>query len=86
MKRIFLVYTIDRSEAFEEIARSYDAWEAGPGLWFINWGDSLSRLYHALKRALNPRQSFLVAPLPERPKFKNLSAGSLAWIRARIAK
>lgn len=85
-RQIFLVYTLDASKAFEEIARNYDAWEAGPGLWFISWDDSLSRLYHALKRALKPRQSFLVAPLTERPKFKNLSAGSLAWIGARIPK
>ncbi|MBA2410319.1 MAG: hypothetical protein H0V62_11340 [Gammaproteobacteria bacterium] len=86
MKRIFLVYTVDRSDAFDQVARSHEAWEADVGLWFVNSGDSLSRLYHALKRALKPTQTFLVAPLPERPKFKNLSAGSLAWIIARIPK
>lgn len=83
---IYLVQVLDRADRFPEVASAHDAFEADPGLWFIDTDLTLSRLYHALKRQLRPHGPLLVVAMQVPPKFKNLKPGALSWIRAHFAR
>lgn len=58
-----------------------EAVELADGLWLVRSSATRSRLYHQVKWTLAPDTPLLAAPLSDWPKFRGLSAGSLAWIR-----
>ena len=57
---------------------------AAPVLLLVDSGDTLSRVYHELKRALPDDSPLMVVPLAERPKLKGLAAGTQSWLRDRL--
>lgn len=63
---------------------SPDLVELAPGLYLTESGRTRSQVYHAIKWRLNPGK-LLVAPLADDPKFKGMTPGVLAWLRARKA-
>ncbi|MCW2759639.1 MAG: hypothetical protein JWO46_3385 [Nocardioidaceae bacterium] len=60
-----------------------ELWVAAPGLTLVESDDTLSRVFHELKWALEPDASLLVAPLAATPKLRGLPPGTLSWLRAR---
>lgn len=58
--------------------------EAGPGLLVIETDDTLSRVYHEVKRLLPDACPLLVAPLAERPKARGVTEGTVSWLRRRL--
>ncbi|TWT86613.1 hypothetical protein Mal64_34400 [Pseudobythopirellula maris] len=61
-------------------SRTHDAMELAEGFFLVRSTDTQSRLYHDLKRLVQP-ESLFVGKLDERPKFKGVAAGSLKWLR-----
>lgn len=59
---------------------------AAPGLAFVDSDDTLSRVYHELKRSLPNGVALAVAPLAEAPKTKGLAAGTHTWLRDRLGR
>jgi hypothetical protein len=55
-----------------------------PGLVFVSSDQHRSAVYHALKDHLPAGTPLLVAQLSEPPKFRGMTAGTTAWIRARL--
>ena len=51
------------------------------GLFLVRTSASQSRLYHAVKRRVQP-EALLVARLDGAPKFKGMADGALKWVRA----
>jgi hypothetical protein len=51
----------------------------------IDSAESLSQVYHELKRELRPSAALVVAPLGARPKVKGLPRGTTTWLRDRLA-
>ena len=50
------------------------------GLYVVESAKTRSRLYHDIKKSLQPER-LLVAPLAEEPKFKGMMAGALKALR-----
>ena len=57
---------------------------AAGGLAFVDSGDSLSAVYHALKWSLPPGVALAVAPVADLPKARGLAPGTHSWLRARF--
>ena len=57
---------------------------AAGGLAFVDSGDTLSRVYHALKWSLPEGAALAVGPVAELPKAKGLAPGTNSWLRARL--
>lgn len=60
-----------------------DGFVLRPGLLLLRSPHTRSDVYHALKYAVPAGRSVLVAPLADAPKFKGMTAGAAAWLRAR---
>jgi hypothetical protein len=58
--------------------------ESAPGLLLIESDETLSRVYHEVKRLLPDGCALLVAPLRERPKARGLADGTVSWLRERL--
>jgi hypothetical protein len=78
--QLFLVYVETRTSPHPDPAPDLVA--LAPGLYLTESAQTRSRLYHALKRRLDPVR-LMVAPLADDPKFKGMHAGALAWLRSR---
>lgn len=82
---LFLVWHEEGSALAPELALALESFELRPGLALVDSDLALSRLYHRIKWALPPASPLLVVPLAAAPKFKLMSEGALAWVRARSA-
>ena len=85
------LYMAWTSADLHELAPSRDL--AGPwrevvvaagGLAFVDSGDTLSRVYHALKWSLPEGAALAVGPVAELPKARGLAPGTNSWLRARL--
>jgi hypothetical protein len=85
------VYVVWTSADLHELDPSRDL--AGPwrevivaagALAFIDSGDTLSRVYHALKWSLPDGAALAVASTADQPKAKGLAPGTNTWLRARL--
>ncbi|CAN5212315.1 hypothetical protein BH09ACT12_BH09ACT12_00900 [soil metagenome] len=54
---------------------------AAHDLVLVDSDDTLSRVYHELKWALNDGAALLVAPLGDVPKLRGLPPGTQTWLR-----
>jgi hypothetical protein len=82
---LFLAY-LDGNELEPEVEGPWrELYPLRPGLVFVDSDQTRSAVYHALKDQLPTGTPLLVAALSEVPKFKGMSAGALAWARARVA-
>ncbi|KRC49031.1 hypothetical protein ASE19_19280 [Nocardioides sp. Root79] len=59
--------------------------EAGPGLLLVETYETVSRVYHEVKWMLPDACPLLVAPVGWRPKARGLAAGTVSWLRNRLA-
>jgi hypothetical protein len=58
---------------------------AAPGLLLVDSDDTLSRVYHELKWALETEAALLVAPVAATPKLRGVAPGTLRWLRQRTS-
>ncbi len=67
------------------IAWDGDVHRLNDHLWMVRSDLTRSKLYHRTKWQLPEGTALLVAPLEDEPdawpKFKNMEAGALAWLR-----
>ena len=80
---LYLVWHEPEHEIAPELRTALDRFELRPGLILVDSALTRSKLYHRIKWALPAGSALLVAPLAEAPKFKAMSEGALAWLRAR---
>jgi hypothetical protein len=60
---------------------------AAPGLLLVESDETLSRVFHELKWALNTEDApLLVAPIAATPKLRGLAPGTLSWLRERTPR
>jgi hypothetical protein len=60
---------------------------AAPGLLLVESDETLSRVFHELKWALDAEDApLLVAPLAGTPKLRGLAPGTLSWLRERTPR
>ena len=82
----FLVWHEEDVDGDPELLSTLDQFELRRGLRLVGSELPLSTLYYQVKWALPRGSGLLVAPLSDFPKFKLMSAGALAWIRAHPNK
>ena len=58
--------------------------EAGPGLLLVETEETVSRVYHEIKRLLPADSALVVAPVERRPKARGLTEGTVSWLRDRL--
>ena len=87
MTTLYLVWhePIPAGAEARSIAWEGDAHPLNDTMWLVRSELTLSRLYHTTKWQLPRGSALMVAPLDDRPrnwpKFRNMEAGALAWLR-----
>ena len=77
---LWLVYVRGAARP-DDLLEGQDGMEIADNLFLVRSGKTRSKLYHSLKRKVQP-DGLLVAPLSEPPKFKGMHAGALKWLRS----
>ena len=56
----------------------------GRQVLLVETEETVSRVYHELKRLLPADSALLVAPVERRPKAKGVTEGTVFWLRDRL--
>lgn len=75
----YTVY-LKADEEIDGLPDEFDSYRLAPNLFLVRSSATQSRLYHDIKKQVEPTQLF-VGKLSKNPKFKGMTEGSLKWVR-----
>ena len=82
---LYLLWFDPAADVPEPLNLHGDGHPLADGLWLVRSDLTRSKLYHRIKWQLPDRAALLAAPLADArdgwPKFKEMEAGALAWLR-----